>query len=81
MMSQKHKKILEEIVNSNGNCLDSKRCKKCPFARVCLVESLKNKKLPTKNKRFQMALEFIVNDIIMEDSNQGIENSEWLKKS
>lgn len=74
--------ILEEIVNKEGNCLDGRRCGLCPFRRQCLPEFLKDpKNPPTKNQRFQMALDVIVNDVLMEDESTITENQQWFKKS
>ena len=48
-------KVLQEIVDKEGACLDSKRCGMCPFRGTCLPEFIQSKR-PSKQQRFQKAL-------------------------
>ena len=67
-LSEDHKLVLEEIVNLEGDCLKKERCERCPFRMSCLPEFLTSPNLPpTKNQRFEMALDTITRDIIMKD--------------
>ena len=47
-------KILQEIVDTEGSCLDSKRCAQCPFRGTCLPEYIQIRR-PSKSQRFQKA--------------------------
>lgn len=58
--------VLEQIVELNGDCLDSTRCKACPFKANCLSE-FATVKPPSKKTRKQMALDKLTMDIILEE--------------
>ena len=61
MLSLKHRKILEEIVELSGSCLEAKRCSVCPFAAVCLPEFVKDRESrPSKTERANMAADVLV---------------------
>lgn len=61
-MTKDEKKILSEIVELDGACLDSSRCKNCPFKRKCLPEFITSKRgRPSKPKRLAMALDALAN--------------------
>ena len=61
--------VLQEIIDVEGDCLDGIRCTVCPFRGGCLPEFLlDSNKRPTKNQRFQMALDVIVKNTVLEDS-------------
>lgn len=61
-MTKQEKKILSEIVELDGACLDNSRCKNCPFKRKCLPEFIAPKKSrPSKPKRLAMALDALTN--------------------
>lgn len=60
------KKILEEIVATNGNCLNASRCSSCPFKALCLPEFL-NPKPPTQPQRLEMALEVLSHHYLIDE--------------
>lgn len=37
-MEDKHRETLEEIISLSGNCLESRRCTRCPFKAKCLPQ-------------------------------------------
>lgn len=61
-----HRAILEQIVELNGDCLDSARCQLCPFKLNCLSE-FATVKPPSKKTRRQMALDKLAGDIILNE--------------
>lgn len=62
-MEQKHKDVLQKIVDLEGHCLDKKLCEDCPFRLKCLPQFLKSPKTrPTKEERYQMALSKLTDD-------------------
>lgn len=65
-LSQTDKDILEEIVNEDGHCLDSKRCSKCPFRAICLPEFL-NPIPPSQPQRLKMAMDVLTHHYIIDD--------------
>jgi hypothetical protein len=72
MLLANHKKILQDIINLNGDCLDSNRCSVCPFAYVCLIEFAKNASDPktriaSKQDRLNIALNILMRDALMND--------------
>lgn len=58
--------VLQQIVDLDGECLDSKRCKICPFRVMCLPEFL-NIVPPTQQQRANMALDVIAHHILLDD--------------
>lgn len=82
-LSKKDEKILQQIVDVNGKCLDSVRCGQCPFRGICLPEFL-NPKPPTQTQRAKMALDVLTHDAILNDehSNEEVQSSyEWGKQN
>jgi hypothetical protein len=65
--NNKNLQTLEKIVELKGDCLDSKLCNQCPFKSKCLPQFLNFKNRPTKEERFNLALDNIVNTTIMEE--------------
>lgn len=64
------KKILEQIVELDGNCLDGRpRCEQCPFRSKCLPEFL-NEEPPTKHKRLEMAKQVLFHNLVLEEDDQ-----------
>jgi hypothetical protein len=51
--------ILQQIVEEEGDCLNSSRCKKCPFRGTCLPEFIQSK-MPSKQKRLQKAEDVLI---------------------
>lgn len=73
-------RILQEIVDLDGNCLDSVRCKLCPFRALCLPEFL-NPTPPTKEQRAKMALDVMTHHALVdEETPLDIEQHRWDKK-
>jgi hypothetical protein len=65
-LSQTDKDVLEEIVQSDGQCLDSKRCAKCPFRAICLPEFL-NPIPPSQPQRLKMAQDVLAHHYLIDD--------------
>ena len=58
--------ILEEIIQTEGDCLDGHtRCQGCPFRSMCLPEFL-NTKTPTKRQRFDLALRILTHHALLD---------------
>jgi hypothetical protein len=57
---------LEDIVRTEGNCLDSKRCTVCPFRAACLPEFL-NPVPPSQPQRLRMALGVLTHHLLVDD--------------
>lgn len=57
-LSEQDSKVLQEIVDTQGNCIDSKRCPLCPFRAMCLPEYLNKAPLSTQ-RRLSLALEIL----------------------
>lgn len=64
--------ILQEIVELEGNCLKRERCVQCPFRSMCLPEFL-NPHPPAKSQRFNMALDVLTHNALM-DPQKNIEH-------
>lgn len=60
------KNILEEIVKTDGKCMDSKRCHKCPFRAICLPEFL-NPIPPSQEQRLKMAQDVLAHHYLIDD--------------
>lgn len=60
------KEVLEEIVDTNGQCLDAKRCYKCPFRVICLPEFL-NPIPPSEPQRLKMAMDVLTHHYLIDD--------------
>jgi hypothetical protein len=65
--------ILEEIVSLEGNCINSKRCEKCPFRVVCLPEFL-NPIPPSQEQRLKMAQDVLTHHYLIDDD---MDIKEW----
>jgi len=79
-LSNNDTQILEEIVNLDGKCMDSKRCKLCPFRVMCLPEFL-NPTPPTPEQRRSMALDVMTHHALVDESSPlDIEQHRWDKK-
>lgn len=81
-LSQQDQRVLQEIVDANGACLDSKRCAKCPFRASCLPEFL-NPTPPSQPQRFRMALDVLTHNLLVDDDITAEEvqrEYEWDKK-
>ena len=68
------KNILEEIVATDGNCINSRRCEKCPFRAICLPEFL-NPIPPSQEQRLKMAQDVLTHHYLIDDTTDIIK--EW----
>ena len=65
-LSLQDKNVLEEIVTTEGKCMDSKRCQKCPFRAICLPEFL-NPIPPSQPQRLKMAQDVLAHYYLIDD--------------
>ena len=72
------KDILEEIVVTDGQCMSSKRCEKCPFRVICLPEFL-NPIPPSQEQRLKMAQDILAHHYLIDD-DVDIEEHKWDKR-
>lgn len=73
-------RVLEEIVSLDGKCMESQRCKICPFRVMCLPEFL-NPIPPTPEQRAKMALDVITHHALVDEQEPlDIEQHRWDKK-
>ncbi len=68
------KNILEEIVVTDGQCMSSKRCEKCPFRVICLPEFL-NPIPPSREQRLKMAQDVLAHHFLIDDEGDLVK--EW----
>ena len=76
------KDTLEEIVQLDGQCLDSKRCQRCPFRAICLPEFL-NPVPPSQPQRVKMAGDVLAHHYLIDDEMEVEEiqrDFKWNKK-
>jgi len=66
MLSSSDRKILEQIIEVEGQCLLSQRCHQCPFRAMCLPEFLNVSPL-SHSQRKNMAMDVISYNDILED--------------
>ena len=64
MLSENDATALQEIVELEGSCLLKDRCLRCPFRAMCLPEFL-NPTPPSKNQRFNMALDVLTHNTLV----------------
>ena len=60
------KNTLEEIVSTDGQCMSSKRCEKCPFRAICLPEFL-NPIPPSQEQRLKMAQDVLAHHYLIDE--------------
>jgi len=65
-LSSSDKNTLEEIVKTDGQCLDSARCRRCPFRAACLPEFL-NPIPPSPPQRLKMAQDVLAHHYLIDD--------------
>ena len=65
-LNQSDTNILQEIIETDGQCLDSKRCVKCPFRAICLPEFL-NPVPPSPPQRHKMAMDVLAHHYLIDD--------------
>lgn len=79
-LSNSDAKVLQEIVDFDGKCMQSQRCNICPFRAMCLPEFL-NPVPPTPQQRAKMALDVMTHHALMDEESQlDIEQHRWDKK-
>lgn len=81
-LTKSDKDILEEIIQTDGQCLDSKRCQKCPFRAICLPEFL-NPVPPSQPQRLKMAIDVITHHFLVDeeiDVEDITKDHKWDKK-
>lgn len=71
--------VLEQIVDLSGNCMESQRCKVCPFRAMCLPEFL-NPIPPTTDQRAKMALDVIAHHALVDEQDLDIDQHRWDKR-
>lgn len=81
-LSESDKDVLEEIVQKDGNCLESTRCRKCPFRAICLPEFL-NPTPPSQPQRLKMAQDVLAHHYLVDEDVEVSEvqqDFKWEKK-
>ena len=68
-MNSKKTQILEKIIDLQGDCLEAALCEDCPFKSKCLPQFLDYKSKPSKEERFNLAMDTIVNVTLLEDTD------------
>ena len=74
--SETSARILEEILNLNGKCLDAPRCTQCPLREKCLptfYQSSEPKSRFQDFERVNLAAEILTQEILMDDNEFGKE--------
>lgn len=77
-LSDTDKNILEDIVKLDGQCMESSRCRKCPFRAICLPEFL-NPIPPSQAQRLKIAQDVLTHHYLIDDT-QTSEDFQWGKK-
>jgi len=67
-LSKQDTDTIQEIVDKDGDCLDSKRCCRCPFRAKCLPEFL-NPDVPSKTQRLEYAINVLAFHSLLDDSD------------
>jgi len=78
-LSKNDAKVLEQIVQLDGKCMDSQRCKLCPFRGMCIPEFVYPNP-PTQQQRSQMALNVLVHHSLVDEEPLNAEDFRWDKK-
>ena len=79
-LSNNDTRILEQIVELDGKCMDSQRCQLCPVRVMCLPEFL-NPIPPTQEQRSKMALDVITHHALVDEEQPlDIEQHRWDKR-
>ena len=76
-LNDSESKILEEILEKDGDCLNWKMCARCPFASKCLTKNINEpKSLLSRKERVNLALDRISNFYILEDNETRLDHEE-----
>lgn len=79
MLSKQDIDVLNQVIETEGKCLNSKRCQLCPFRAMCLPEFLL---IPlTPNQRFNKALEILTHHSLLDENLEVEEYLEDHKKN
>lgn len=81
-LTQTDKDVLEEIVALDGQCLESSRCKRCPFRAICLPEFL-NPIPPSQPQRLKMAQDVLTHHYLLDEEielSEVQQDFKWDKK-
>ena len=79
-LSKNDSTILEQIASLDGKCMESQRCKVCPFKAMCLPEFLYPNP-PTPAQRAKMALDVITHHALVDEQEPlDIEQHRWDKR-
>lgn len=78
-LTNNDKDTLEEIVELDGQCLDSKRCQRCPFRAICLPEFL-NPVPPSQPQRLKMAIDVLAHHCLIDEEEDAVKEYKWDKK-
>ena len=78
-LSKNDTQVLEQIVQLDGKCMDSQRCKLCPFRGMCIPEFVYPNP-PTQQQRSQMALNVLVHHALVDEAPLNAEDFRWDKK-
>jgi hypothetical protein len=78
-LSKNDADILEAIVQLDGKCMDSQRCKLCPFRGMCIPEFIYPNP-PTQQQRQQMALNVLAHHALVDEEPLEAEEYRWDKK-
>jgi len=65
-MEKRHKKILDKIIELEGNCLIGVMCDHCPFNNSCLPRFF-TKDTPTRKERYIKAIDTLARSELMLD--------------
>ena len=73
-------RILQQIVDADGNCMDSKRCQKCPFRAMCLPEFLVFPP-PSPEARVKLALDVMTHHALVDETEElDVKQHKWDKR-
>lgn len=79
-LSNNDTRILEQIVDLDGKCMNSQRCNICPFRAMCLPEFL-HPNPPTPEQRAKMALNVMAHHSLVDESEPlDMDQHRWAKK-
>jgi hypothetical protein len=78
-LSKNDATILEQIVELEGKCMDSQRCKVCPFRGMCIPEFIYPNP-PTQQQRSQMAMNVLTHHALLDEESLEIDQFQWDKK-
>jgi len=75
-LSQSDKDVLEEIAQLDGQCMDSSRCRRCPFRSICLPDFL-NPIPPTPSQRLKLAQDILAHHYLIDEE---LDHTEFNRK-